>query len=134
HAVWIIDSYRLVYYNIREPGMLAVGIAYLLVRQTGDTIYSEQHDSRESEYANRVSDGLPLLDRIQVFEVRRSVTALSETDRWAQARAALAAAPIDGLPVIDADGRMVGVLDTAAAGQAGPAEESIRSAVRRDAG
>ncbi len=121
-------------YNIMVPGMLAVGLAYLLVRQTGDTIYSEQLDSRESEYANRVSDGLPLLDRIQVFEVRRSVTALSETDHWAQARTALAAAPIDGLPVIDADGRMVGVLDTAAAEQADPGEESIRSAVRRDAG
>lgn len=120
-------------YNIMIPGMLAVGLAYLLVRRTGDTIYSEQLDSRESEYAARVSDGLPLLDRVRVDQVRRDVTVLTVDTDWARARAALAAAPIDGLPVADGAGLFVGVLDAAAGGGAA-AREPIRTAVRRGAG
>src|SRR5699024_10630811 len=121
-------------YNIMVPGMLAVGLAYLLVRKSGDTIYSEQLDSRESEYAARVKVGLPLLDRVRVADVRRDVTTVAVTEDWARARAAVASADIDGLPVVDEDGRMVGVLDTAAADAAESDTESIRPAVRRNAG
>lgn len=98
-------------YTVMVPAMLAVGLAYLIVRQTGDTIYSEQIDSRESEYAARVGSALPLLDRVTVAETMSAPPVLLrvDLDRAASVER-LRNAGVGSAPVVDAYGRFVGVL------------------------
>src|SRR5699024_6681018 len=100
-------------YTVLVPAMLAVGLAYLIVRQAGDTIYREQLDSRESEYAARAGSAMPLLDRITVEQAMSAPPVLLRADGGrAAAREALRAAGAAAAPMVDADGRFVGVLSS----------------------
>ncbi len=126
-------------YTVLVPAMLAVGLAYLIVRQAGDTIYSEQVDSRETEYAARVDSALPLLDRVPVHSVVSAAPVmLSSRDTWGEAGQAMRAAGACSAPVTDAGGRFVGVLSAdrgagIAAGSAiGHAIDRAAAAVRID--
>ncbi len=117
-------------YTVLVPAMLAVGLAYLIVRQAGDTIYSEQADSRETEYAARVGSALPLLDRVSVRSVVSAApVVLSSRDTWRDAESTLRAAGVVSAPVTDADGRFVGVL--AAARRIGSADSGIGPSIDR---
>ncbi|WP_446666060.1 chloride channel protein [Flexivirga sp. B27] len=95
--------------TILAPAMVAVGIAYLIVRHFDRTIYRSQLANRDEAVAARLKQGLPLLGRVPVTEamaVPRLV--LHEDDRLADAVDRLSTAGIPGAPVIDSQQRFLG--------------------------
>ena len=49
--------------SMLAPAMIAVGLAWLIVRRSDDTIYRSQLRSRADAPAQRLLAGLPLLSR-----------------------------------------------------------------------
>lgn len=97
--------------TILAPAMVAVGIAYLIVRHFDKTIYRSQLANRDEAVAARLKQGLPLLGRVPVEDamaVPRLV--LHEDDRVADAVDRLSAEGIPGAPVIDAQQRFLGTV------------------------
>lgn len=98
-------------YTILMPAMVAVGLAYLIVRQSGKTMFIAQVNSREEEYAARVGSGLPLLNRISVAETMSEPRLiLAGSGSWRDAVSAMTTARVRGAPVVDGEGRFVGVV------------------------
>jgi len=96
------------------PAMIAVGIAYLIVRRAGETIYRSQLRNRDEAREARVRVGMPLLGRVRVattMTTPRAVLAAGTT--VAAAAGQLEAAGVPGAPLVDGDGRFLGVVDTA---------------------
>ena len=97
--------------TILAPAMVAVGIAYLIVRHTGQTIYRSQLRNREQAQSMRLRRSLPLLGRISArdaMSAARLVLNEQVTARTAAAR--LAAAGVPGAPVVDGAGRYLGAI------------------------
>jgi H+/Cl- antiporter ClcA len=99
--------------TILAPAMVAVGLAYLIVRRAGRTIYVSQLRNREEAQSARLRLGLPLLARVPVGDamVAPRLVLDAETSLTAAA-AALELAGVPGAPVTDRDGRFVGVAVT----------------------
>ncbi|HET8601926.1 MAG TPA: chloride channel protein [Segeticoccus sp.] len=97
--------------TILPPAMVAVGLAYLIVRSRGDTIYRSQLRNREEAHSARLRLGLPLLRRVPVTSAMAPPRlVLRQSDSPAHARAALAEAEVPGAPVLDQESRFVGVV------------------------
>ncbi|HWC22773.1 MAG TPA: chloride channel protein [Flexivirga sp.] len=97
--------------TILAPAMVAVGLAYLIVRHFDKTIYRSQLANRDEAVAARLKQGLPLLGRVSVADalaVPRLV--LHEDDRLSEAADLLAAEGIPGAPVVDAQQRFLGTV------------------------
>lgn len=95
--------------TILAPAMVAVGIAYLIVRRSGQTIYRSQLRNRDDAHAARVRTGLPLLARVtaqQAMAPPRLV--LASTTTIGQARERLHTAGVPGAPVVDEEERFLG--------------------------
>jgi len=107
--------------GVVAPALLAVGIATLLVRQLDLTLLDAQLGSRDDLPARRLSTALPLLETLRVddcFQPPRLV--LPGTSLAAPAAQALSEQHLPGAPVVDEQGRFVGVLDAAQLDQAEP--------------
>ena len=98
--------------SILTPAMVAVGIAWLIVRRNDDTIYRSQLKSRADAPAQRLIVGLPLLAAIPTARAMakpRLVIALGSMHRprssqgWTTKRS-------HGAPAIDGAGRFEGVV------------------------
>jgi CBS domain-containing protein len=91
------------------PAMVAIGLATLVVGE--HTIYESQLRSRADAPAHRAAFGMPLLSAVAVAEVMASPRLLLRADMsTSEARAMIDEAHLPGGPVIDDDGRFIGVL------------------------
>jgi H+/Cl- antiporter ClcA len=115
--------------TILTPAMVAVGLAYLIVRRADRTIYRSQPRNREQAQTARLRLGLPLLARVPVAEAMATPRlVLSDSTTVAEALSELDAAGVRGAPVIDDDGRFVGRVDRvtlAEAAQDDPVSRSV---------
>jgi H+/Cl- antiporter ClcA len=101
--------------TILAPAMVAVGLAYLIVRRAGRTIYVSQLRNRDEAQAARLRLGLPLLARVPVEDAMVPPRLVLAADTGiAEAAAALLRARVPGAPVVDSDQRFLGVAHTAA--------------------
>lgn len=93
------------------PAMVAIGVASLVV---GDiSIYTSQLRTRVDSPGHRFRVALPLMAAIGVAEAAREPRAVVRADEpVGVAHARLKAAGVPGAPVIESDGRLVGVVDT----------------------
>jgi len=95
--------------SMLAPAMIAVGIAWLIVRQRDDTIYRSQLRNRAEAPARRLLAGLPLLAAIRTSRAMARPRLVLQEDLSAdEARLALEGARVNGAPVVDAEGRFVG--------------------------
>lgn len=100
--------------TILAPAMVAVGIAYLIVRHFDKTIYESQLANREEAVAARLKQGLPLLGRVPVAEAMAAPRlVLHEDDHISDAVDRLSAEGIPGAPVIDGQDRFLGTVTLA---------------------
>jgi H+/Cl- antiporter ClcA len=109
--------------TILAPAMVAVGLAYLIVRRSGQTIYRSQLRNRDEARGARLRVGMPLLGRVPVGEAMAAprVVLTSTTSSGAGADA-MRAAGVSGAPVVDAAGQFLGdlALQALAAREDGP--------------
>jgi CIC family chloride channel protein len=95
--------------SLLAPAMIAVSVSYLLVGK--QTIYASQLQTRVNTPASRLQFSIPLL---ATLTVRQAMTALrvqlDERQTVAEARIGLTSQRISGAPVLDKQGRMLGVL------------------------
>jgi H+/Cl- antiporter ClcA/CBS domain-containing protein len=95
--------------SLLAPAMIAVGIAWLIVRQRDDTIYRSQLRNRAEAPAQRLLAGMPLLATIRTSRaMARPHLVLQEDLSAEEARLALEGARVSGAPVVDANGRFCG--------------------------
>lgn len=98
------------------PAMIAVGIATLIVRASGQTIYRSQLGSRRDSPAHRLQAGMPLLASVKVTEVmRRPRLVLSADLGVARAAIRLRDAGVPGAPIVDESGIFLGTVNAPAA-------------------
>ena len=96
------------------PAMLAVGLATLIVRRSDDTIYRSQLKNRAESPAHRILIGLPLLAEVPVSAAMVSPRCiLSEPISGVDALSLMRASGVAEAPVVDADGRYLGVVSRA---------------------
>jgi CIC family chloride channel protein len=99
--------------NVLAPAMIAVGLAYLIVRRSDDTIYRAQLKNRDRASAQRLSLGVPLtgsLDAARAMQPPKLVLGAAIT--VAHAYPVLRDAGVPGAPVVDGEGRLVGTVST----------------------
>ena len=97
--------------SMLAPAMLAVGLAWLIVRRSDDTIYRTQLKNRAEAPAQRLLAGLPLLAVVPTSRaLARPRLVLQEWLGTDEARLALEDAHVSGAPVVDEAGRFEGVL------------------------
>ncbi len=95
--------------TILAPAMIAVGLSYLIVRRSGDTIYRAQMENREEARSARLKLGMPLLGRVSVSDAMTAPRlVLRESASVAEAVQALRSAAVPGAPVVDEHSRFIG--------------------------
>ncbi|MDN5764310.1 MAG: chloride channel protein [Humibacillus sp.] len=116
--------------TILAPAMVAVGVAYLIVRHFDQTIYRSQLTSREEAAGARLKQGLPLLGRVVVSDaMSRPRLVLREDDTLSHAVRRLTEVSTPGAPVVDANGRFLGTVSRS--DLLGPAEKDPDGAIAR---
>ena len=107
--------------SILAPAMIAVGLAWFIVRREDVTIYRSQLRSRADAPAQRLLVGMPVLAGVPVrLAMATPRLVLTEEAVPAEACRLLEEAGTDGAPVVDAEGRFTGTVSL--------------DALRRDAG
>ena len=97
--------------SMLAPAMIAVGLAWLIVRRSDDSIYRSQLRSRADAPAQRLLAGLPLLAAIPTARAVKSPRmVLRARQGVAEAREALAAVGVSGAPVVDEAHRFEGAV------------------------
>lgn len=97
--------------TVLAPGMLAVGLSYLIVQRTGKTIYRSQLGTREESRAARLRLGMPLLGRVAVAgSMSEPRLVLGADTSCATAAERMHAAGVPGAPVVDGEGRFTGTV------------------------
>ena len=97
--------------SILGPAMIAVGLAWFIVRRSDDTIYRSQLKSRADAPAQRLLMGMPVLARIpvrQAMATPRLVITGGTSATTAHRR--LTECELAGAPVIDGQGRFEGTI------------------------
>ena len=116
--------------SVIEPGMIAVGLAWLIVRRSDDTMYRSQLASRADSPGQRLLVGLPLLATVPVVDAMAAPRlVLPDTSTRAAAFQALQEAGVAGAPVIDTDGRFEGTLTIKALDASGDPASGVRGLV-----
>jgi chloride channel protein, CIC family len=110
-----------------EPGVIAVGIAWLIATRGQDTIYRSQLPSRAATPARRLVDAMPLLTSMPIGDALAGPSLLvAGSDRVADARRALADQHVPAAPVVDEHGRFEGTVSAADLHAADPGGEVRR--------
>jgi CBS domain-containing protein len=97
--------------SILAPAMIAVGLAWFIVRRGDDTIYRSQLKNRADAPAQRLLTGMPILSIVsvgQAMAMPRVVVTDGTTVR--AARHQIEQAGVTGAPVIDDQGRFEGTV------------------------
>jgi chloride channel protein, CIC family len=101
--------------SIITPAMVAVGISWLIVRRSDDTIYRSQLKNRTDAPAQRLLSGLPLLAAIPTARAMASPRlVIPAAQSHENIKDAMIRANLNGVPVVDGDGRFEGTLSLAA--------------------
>ena len=112
--------------SILTPAMIAVGISWLIVRRSDDTMYRSQLKNRSDTPSHRLLAGLPLLAAIPVrramAEPKLVVTARRSRDG---VRRALEQAGLSGAPVVDRAGRLEGTIAAVDLEKSGEGEKEL---------
>ena len=97
--------------SILGPAMIAVGLAWFIVRRSDDTIYRSQLKSRADAPAQRLLIGMPVLGRVPVRQAMAPprLVVVGGTS-VAHALRLLAEDGLRGAPVVDSEGRFEGTL------------------------
>ena len=96
--------------SILAPAMLAVGLAWFIVRRGDDTIYRSQLQSRADAPAQRLLTGMPVLSSVMVSDAMAPNPSSFRVTPVAAARRHLRLTGIAGAPVIDDQGRFEGTV------------------------
>ncbi len=97
--------------SLLAPAMVAVSIAWFIVGRSDDSIYRSQLRTRADAPARRLSFGLPLLTTLKVADLARPAQVVVEnSSSVSDALSKLRAASLPGAPVVDKEGRYVGVV------------------------
>jgi H+/Cl- antiporter ClcA len=97
--------------SLLAPAMIAVGIAWFIVRRGDDTIYRSQLKSRSEAPAQRLLVGMPLLANVAVRDaMAHPRVVLGDDVSQAEARRLLTEAGVNGAPVMDGEGSYLGVV------------------------
>ena len=97
--------------SILGPAMIAVGLAWFIVRRSDDTIYRSQLRSRADTPANRILVGMPVLANIPVQQAMAAPRlVLTDGTSVESALRQLAGDDLTGAPVVDANGRFEGTV------------------------
>jgi len=95
--------------SLLAPAMLAVGLATIVVRD--ETIYRSQLPSRADSPGHRLQFSFPLLSSLRVSAALEATDALVRVgQRVGDAKRLLAERVLPGLPVVDSERRLVGVV------------------------
>lgn len=98
--------------SLLAPAMLAVGLSYLVVGN--NTIYKSQIESRADSPAHRARLRFPLLASLTVADAQVPVPATVGPEMTvAEAEIVIEQRALEGAPVVDADGKLVGILTRA---------------------
>jgi H+/Cl- antiporter ClcA len=97
--------------SILAPAMIAVGLAWFIVRRGDDTIYRSQLKSRADAPAQRLLAGLPLLAAVPTARAMAEprLVVMSSTPRR-EAVSAMTEAGVSVAPVVDREGRFEGTI------------------------
>jgi CIC family chloride channel protein len=97
--------------SVLAPGVVAVGLAWLIVRHTDDTMYRSQLTNRADTTAARILVGMPLLTTIESVAAMAPPRLVICDDRSVNdARQALAESGVNAAPVVDTDGHYEGTI------------------------
>ena len=97
--------------SILGPAMIAVGLAWFIVRRSDDTIYRSQLRSRADAPAQRMLVGMPVLGNVPVLQaMAQPRLVITGGTPVAAARAQLDEAGVTGAPVVDGNGRFEGAI------------------------
>ena len=97
--------------SIITPAMIAVGISWLIVRHSDDTMYRSQLKSRSDAPSHRLLAGLPLLAAIPVTRAMAEPKLVITAGRSRNSvRRSLEQAGLSGAPVVDEAGRLEGTI------------------------
>jgi CIC family chloride channel protein len=110
--------------SILAPAMIAVGLAWFIVRRSDDTIYRSQLKNRAEAPAQRLLTGMPVLATMSVRQAMAPPRLVIDgRTSLGPARRQLEEAGLSGAPVVDAEGRFVGsvYLDDVGPARSGPA-------------
>jgi H+/Cl- antiporter ClcA len=100
--------------SILAPGMVAVGLAWFIVRRDDDTIYRSQLKSRADAPAQRLLVGMPLLAKVPVTQAMAPprLVVQNRTSVFA-VRHQIQKSGVPGVPVVDDQGRFEGAVSLA---------------------
>ena len=113
-AVMVMVSEMTGTISILAPAMIAVGLAWFIVRRNDDTIYRSQLKSRGDAPAQRILTGMPLLANVPVrHAMALPKLVLDDASDVGEAREAIIAVGARGAPVVDAHGRFEGTVSLA---------------------
>ena len=97
--------------SILGPAMIAVGLAWFIVRRNDDTIYRSQLESRADAPAQRLLIGMPVLRRVPVPDAMAPPRlVLSVGSSTALAIKEMEQAGVTGAPMVDGEGRFEGTV------------------------
>ncbi len=110
--------------SILGPAMIAVGLAWFIVRRSDDTIYRSQLKSRADAPAQRLLIGMPVLNSVPVRQAMAPPRLIVNGEMSvAQARRQLGEQGVSGVPVIDREGRFEGTLSLESLGTDGSGDD-----------
>ncbi len=97
--------------SILGPAMIAVGLAWFIVRRSDDTIYRSQLKSRADAPAQRLLIGMPVLASVPVRQAMAPPRLVVDGDTSVtRARRQLEGQGLSGAPVVDGEGRFEGTI------------------------
>jgi H+/Cl- antiporter ClcA/CBS domain-containing protein len=116
--------------SILAPAMIAVGLSWLIVRRSDDTIYRSQLRSRADAPAQRLLIGMPVLASVAVSVAMAPPRLVVEAGSpVADALHRMDATGVSGAPVVDEEGRFEGVVVRAALAAVHTPDERVGGAV-----
>ena len=97
--------------SILGPAMIAVGLAWFIVRRSDDTIYRSQLKSRADAPAQRLLIGMPVLGSVAVRQAMAPPRLVVDGDTPVnRALRKLEGQGVSGAPVVDGEGRFEGTI------------------------
>ncbi|HEX3566877.1 MAG TPA: chloride channel protein [Acidimicrobiales bacterium] len=122
-AVMVMVSEMTGNISILAPAMIAVGLAWFIVRRNDDTIYRSQLKNRGDAPAQRIFTGMPLLANLPVrYSMAVPKLVLDDVSNAGRATDAMITVGARGAPVVDAQGRFEGTVSLADLEQLEPTE------------
>lgn len=97
--------------SVIPPAMIAVGIAYLIVRRNDGTIYRSQLKNKSESLVSRLEFGLPLLSKIKISEaMTKPKLVLEEGTTTKDALGQMEELKVPGAPVVNSENQFLGTV------------------------